>query len=256
MRRIIRKTNLIFAAFIALLIIFLLIVLLKKAPSEQYVLLSFGVEPVDGREDVAKVWNIIQEEGINATFFITGQYAEEFPEIVSAMQGQEIACQGYSHKKFTEMNTSEKKSEIKKCKIALQQNNGQKITGFRAPYNRIDTETLKILEEEGFVYDASIIKGLSLIYPNVDNLKIGEIPVSSFLGIPLEDVIWLYYLKIPGIYFYILETKESGMESYLFHPHIIAKEEARFREFINSLKKRNAIFISHHQLVETEHEGV
>ena len=95
-----------------------------------------------------------------------------------------------------------------------------------------------------------------MLYPNVGERNIGEIPVSSVLGVPLEDVVFLHYLKMPWLYFYILKNKEGGIESYLFHPHHIAEYKNEFEGFIKHLKEENVIFISHRELIEMQDEGV
>ncbi|HII72755.1 TPA: polysaccharide deacetylase family protein, partial [Candidatus Woesearchaeota archaeon] len=162
----------------------------------------------------------------------------------------------YSHVPFTGIGRLQKEKEIIECRQILKNITGDGIAGFRAPYNCIDMDTFSVLEKEGFLYDASIIDGLGLLFPDIRDTDIGEIPISSVFGIPMEDVIWLYYLKMPGAYFYILENKRTGMESYLFHPHHIAKHKEEFEQFINHLKEENVIFISHRELIETYDEGV
>ncbi|MBW2971477.1 polysaccharide deacetylase family protein [Candidatus Woesearchaeota archaeon] len=251
-----RKTDTllwIFTAATAVLIIFLL---LHEVPERQYVLLSFDVEPVDGEQSVMDMLDIVYRTNVSATFFVTGEYAEEHPEIVKLMTGREIACHGQTHKAFTKMTKDEKKAEIIRCRDTIENITGKKVMGFRAPYNRIDRETLEILEDERFMYDASYIKGWGFLFPRLRGHKIGEIPVSSTFGIPLEDVVWVHYLKMPGAFFYILKHKETPVESYLFHPHHAAAHKQEIEEFINYLKRRNVIFISHAQLIETQDEGV
>jgi peptidoglycan/xylan/chitin deacetylase (PgdA/CDA1 family) len=250
-----RTTNILFGAFILFLIIILVLTVLFGNPHPRYVLLSFDVEPVDDAQDVLDVLEVIYRNNISATFFVTGEYAEKNPQLTGFMTGGELACHGYSHKPFTRMNQSEKQDELRRCKDALRSINGKDPVGFRAPYNKVDGATLEMVETEGFLYDASMIRGWGMLYPRVDGFSFGEIPVSSVLGLPMEDVFWLHYLEMPDTYFYIMKNKKSGLESYLFHPHHISKYKNEFEEFIKHLKKANAIFISHRELIEM-HEGV
>ncbi len=247
------KHNIIGLIFIILLTSMLLVALNKQPPKERTILLSFDTEPVDER-CVLEIVKILDEEKINATFFVTGQYAEEYPDVIQELKRFEIGCHTYSHKKLTKIDEKTKREEISRCTRIIKKETGQKVKGFRAPWHRIDKESLKILEEEGYQYDASIISGLGLFYPSVKNMKIGEIPVSSVMGIPVEDVIWTYYLKMPTLYFSILRNKEGKTESYVFHPHHIVKEKERFQQFIKDLKKRNVTFISHAELIR-KHGG-
>ena len=244
------RTNVLFAAFISIMIFLLVLVLTYEEPEQRIVLLSFDVEPVDGVSSVMDVLEIVYRNNVSATFFVTGEYAEQHPEVVELMTGREVASHGYSHKAFTRIDRNEKITELRRTRELLEEIIGKEVIGFRAPYNKIDKETLVVLEEEGFAYDASIIRGWGMFYPNVNDMIIGEIPVSSVIGLPLEDVVFLYYLRMPTLYFYILKNKKSEFESYLFHPHHISKYKNEFEDFINHLKKENTIFISHRELIE------
>ncbi|MBW2965206.1 polysaccharide deacetylase family protein [Candidatus Woesearchaeota archaeon] len=252
----IKKANILFAVFVFLLIsLFALTALRNMSDRPRYVLLSFDIEPVDTDQDVLEVLDIVYRNNISATFFVTGEYAAEHQQIVGFMTGGEIGCHGYTHKRFTQMKRSEMLTDLKMCREALKNVTGKDPAGFRAPYNLVNRETLQAVQDSGFTYDASMVSGWKIIYPSISGLDLGEIPVSSLFGIPLEDVAWLYYLRLPSTYFYLLEHKTSGMESYLFHPHHIAQHKNEFEALISALKKGNAIFISHSQLIDT-HEGV
>jgi peptidoglycan/xylan/chitin deacetylase (PgdA/CDA1 family) len=227
-----------FSIIILTIIIILIIAQSAEKPQKQYVLLSFDVEPVDEKQSVLEIADILAQEGVNATFFVTGQYAIENPETVAALSGFEVACHGTSHRPFPDLNLTEKQEELDGCKGLGK--------GFRAPYNRIDAETFELLKKNGFEYDASMIKGYGILYPEP---TIPEIKVSTFLGMPLEDVVFLYYLHLKGPFFYIMKNKDSKIESFLFHPHHIIKEKTRLKELISDLKRQNKNLISHHQLV-------
>jgi peptidoglycan/xylan/chitin deacetylase (PgdA/CDA1 family) len=243
----------VFALFLGLVVI---LINAHDAPEQRYVLLSFDVEPVDREQDVMDVLDVIYRQNVGATFFVTGEYAEQHPHIVKLMTGREIASHGYSHKRFTRLDKSERVFELKRTREVLENISGQKVIGFRAPYNLLDKELLELLGDEGYVYDASMVQGGGIFYPSAEDVGIGEIPVSSVFGIPLEDVTWLHYLRMPGSYFYILKHKNTRLESYLFHPHHIAGHKEEFEEFIKHLKKGNTIFISHKELIEMDDEGV
>jgi peptidoglycan/xylan/chitin deacetylase (PgdA/CDA1 family) len=255
MKRTIRKLNIVFLVFVVLLLFLLFLVIYRHEPAKRYVLLSFDVEPVDGRENVEEILDILSDSHINATFFVTGEYAQQYPSVVRRMANYEVGCHGYSHKAFTKMDYEEKEREMTRCSDAVINATGMRVAGFRAPYNLIDAETLDILDGLGFTYDASIIKGLGFLYPGFATTDIGEIPVSSIFGVPLEDVVWAYYLRLDGAYFYILQNKVGEIESYLFHPHHIVGHKKEFITFINHLKTLNVTFISHLELTQA-HEGV
>jgi peptidoglycan/xylan/chitin deacetylase (PgdA/CDA1 family) len=236
-----------------LLFLFLIMIRFSEKPPEQrVVLLSFDVEMVDDPEDVIALAEVLERNGVTGTFFITGQFAEEYPETVKRLSVHEIASHSYSHPKMTRISPEEKRAEIIVSRNILEEITGKKVVGFRAPYNLLDYETISILNDEGFIYDASIITDWHIFYPIIGKGLV-ELPISSIIGIPMEDVVWLHYLKWIGKipYFYILNNKNKAYESYLFHPHHIIKEKEQFESLIKHLKKSNAIFISHSQLAES-----
>ena len=236
----------------ALVLVAAILLIMGRDVGERTVLLSFDTEPVDG-ETPLEIVEVLNAYGVEATFFVTGEYAHTYPEIVKSLaQDHEIGCHTYSHKKLTTLSKKEKREEIVRCKETVSEVVGGEIKGFRAPWHRIDLESMMILEEEGFDYDASPIRSWGLFYPSVSGL--GEVRVSSFLLVPLEDTIWIYYMRLPGLFFSVLSNKRTGLESYVFHPHQIIKEKERFEEFISDLKRENVNFISHSRLVG-KHEG-
>ena len=233
---------------IVLIVLFLFILLavfsLKKTKN---VLLSFDVEVIDGRETVNEVLDILKEKDVKATFFIMGQYAEQFPEIVERIneEGHEIACHSYSHPRFTRISYDEKKEEIEKCVKVLEDITNKKIEGFRAPYHLIGKETIRILKDFNFSYDASQIQHLSFFKP-----KIKEIKTSSLLLLPLSDVVNLYYLRMHSkIYFFLLKHKFDETISFNFHPHHIVKYKEGFRGMIEYYKEKKVNFLTHEEFV-------
>ncbi|MBW2967551.1 polysaccharide deacetylase family protein [Candidatus Woesearchaeota archaeon] len=255
-----KRLNIAFAVFVVLLVVLLIAVALKKAPAERVVLLSFDVEPVDGEDSLKGLLDILDKANVTATFFITGEYAEAYPGLVrriaSSPPGHEIGCHTYSHPVLTKLDKDAQQEEIKRCVAVLEAVSGQKVLGFRAPYHRIDGETYDVLEEERFLYDASIIRGISFVFPSVRGRDIGEIPVSSVMGLAIEDVIWVHYLHMDRAFFYILRNKNSELESYLFHPRQIMKNSEEFDEFLNFLNEENVMFISHVELIKMHNEGL
>lgn len=239
--------------FILLLLITLLLASLEFIPrkTSHFVLLSFDVEPIDGTDSVLSVVDVLKKTNTNTTFFVTGEYAELYPEIIKQLSEFELASHSYSHTKLTKLGKAEKMQEILSSRNLLEKISGKEIIGFRAPYNRLDLETIEILDSANFVYDASFIHCWSFFFPSLSQTSIGELPVSCFLGVPLEDVVFLHYLKTPKIFFSILKHKNSEISSYLFHPHHIAKHPEELEELITSLKARNVTFISHSQLIRS-----
>jgi len=80
----ISKFNILGAVFLVLLVTVLILSVYHKEPSDKVVLLSFDVEPVDG-ESVLDIMEVLDKTEVGATFFVTGKYAVEYPEIVKKL---------------------------------------------------------------------------------------------------------------------------------------------------------------------------
>ena len=105
------------------------------------------------------------------TFFSLGWIAERQPNIIREItrRGHEIAC--YSNLNIENISQAEFKEEILRTRDALQQASGQKVLGFRAAHRWQMSEAewaLKILAEEGFAYDASIVPTKNALRVNPD----------------------------------------------------------------------------------------
>ena len=77
---------------------------------------------------------------VKATFFITGENAEAYPELVKRMQeeGHLIGNHTYSHIQLTHGNREKFKGELKKTNEIIEKITGQGVTYVRPPYGSWD----------------------------------------------------------------------------------------------------------------------
>ncbi|MBW2999163.1 polysaccharide deacetylase family protein [Candidatus Woesearchaeota archaeon] len=227
------------ALIIVIFAIFLLFFISLRTP--ETVVLSFDTELVDKNDSVIQILDILKENNIKATFFVMGQYAEQYPEIVKRMNSEdhEVACHTYSHPRMLDLSDEEKLIEIKKCVNIIKDVTGEKPIGFRAPYHIIYKRTQKILLEQGFVYDSSYIQNLGFLFPSP---IMKELRISSFGIIPFSDVAWLHYLKMPRAFFYLAKNKREKKIICDFHPHHIIKQKNELKKMIEHFKQKGAKF--------------
>jgi polysaccharide deacetylase family protein (PEP-CTERM system associated) len=112
-----------------------------------------------------KTLSLLSEYDITATFFVVGELLEEYPEITAEIEdkGHEIAFHGYSHLPLWKLNPAVFHDEIKQFKSMLKND----CLGFRAPSFSLNNKTkwaLKVLEDEGFIYDSSIFPAKTPLY--------------------------------------------------------------------------------------------
>lgn len=109
-----------------------------------------------------RILALLENYQIKATFFIVGEVAERFPELVRLIfeKGHEIGCHGFSHRPLWRLNPESFREELNRFQSIIEKTLGKiKINGFRAPCFSIDNQTkwaLKILIEFNYRYDASI----------------------------------------------------------------------------------------------------
>lgn len=106
-------------------------------------------------EDSDKLLDILKKENIKATFFVIGERAEIYPEIIKRAyrEGHQLAIHCYHHSSFTELTEDEIKKEIKKTSEII--------------YNLTDTEPVFIRPPGGnlspLIEEISHAEGLSVI---------------------------------------------------------------------------------------------
>lgn len=100
---------------------------------------------------------VLDEFDVTATFFVVGEIAEKFPEVLEKIcgNGHELAFHGYYHEPLWRLDPETLGLEIKKFSSLVKDG----CLGFRAPSFSLNNETrwaLKVLEAADYQYDSSI----------------------------------------------------------------------------------------------------
>lgn len=136
------------------------------------------------RRGLPRILSLLDNFGIKATFFVCSWVAEKYPTITKklVMEGHEIAAHGYLHESFDTLPVSKEREIIKESTQSLEKLS-EKIKGFRAPYFRLSTDTLKLLAEANYIYDSSLMaddRPYLMEVPGTTS-KLVEFPVEWFL---------------------------------------------------------------------------
>jgi polysaccharide deacetylase family protein (PEP-CTERM system associated) len=115
-------------------------------------------------ENTQKILDLLAARKVKGTFFILGQVAKAFPDLVKSIAnaGHEIGVHGYDHWQFFKMTPEQAKDELSTAKKLLEDLTGKTIQGHRAPAFSVSRETawaLDVIAECGFTYDSSIVPG-------------------------------------------------------------------------------------------------
>ncbi len=153
--------------------------------------------------DATREWNLrdritilldyLEEHKKKATFFVVGELAAEYPDLVRRMSAPnfEVASHSYSHIWMDTENRRQCRDDISDSKKALEDITGQPVYGFRAPSwsARISHDWLwDHLISLGFRYDASLFPFKTHMYGSFQNpvrpfrlhQQLIEIPPSVF----------------------------------------------------------------------------
>ncbi|NJE12863.1 DUF3473 domain-containing protein [Thermococcus sp. LS2] len=149
------------------------------------------------------VLSLFEKYNVTTTFFILGDVAEKYPEIVEKIyeKGHEIGSHAYSHEPLYRLTRQEVEDEIKRTNNAIYRITKEKPKGFRAPHASITNKNkwvFEILEKYSFVYDSSIFPVKTNLYglpnaplgpyfPSSDDITKND-PNGEILEIPLTAV--------------------------------------------------------------------
>ena len=106
-------------------------------------------------EGLPRLLDLLAEEQVATTFFVTGQTAERFPDAVRGLvaAGHELGCHGHSHGRFGAMDRTQAELELARASAALRRFGP--TTAFRAPNLDLPDAFLPLLVEAGFCVDSS-----------------------------------------------------------------------------------------------------
>jgi polysaccharide deacetylase family protein (PEP-CTERM system associated) len=126
---------------------------------------NLGIEGWDRRgpaleRQMAAIFELLDELGVKATFFMLGMTIRHYPEIAQeiARRGDEVACHGQMHGLVYRQSPDEFRRDVSSCIELIEGLTGRRPIGYRAPVFSINRDTvwaLETLAELGFSYDSS-----------------------------------------------------------------------------------------------------
>jgi len=149
------------------------------------------------------VLSLFEKHSVTTTFFVLGDVAEKYPEIVEKIyeSGHEIGSHAYSHEPLYRLTKEEVEEEIKRTNNAIYRIIKEKPKGFRAPHASITNENkwvFDILRKHSFIYDSSIFPVKTNLYgvpsapldpyfPSMEDIAKND-PEGDLLEIPISAI--------------------------------------------------------------------
>jgi peptidoglycan/xylan/chitin deacetylase (PgdA/CDA1 family) len=106
-----------------------------------------------------RILDLLKRYDIKTTWFVPGHTADTFPEAVAEVNahGHEIGHHGYCHENPVLLEEPKEREVIEKGIAALERITGKRPIGFRSPSWDLSPNTIRLLLEDGFAYDSSMM---------------------------------------------------------------------------------------------------
>jgi peptidoglycan/xylan/chitin deacetylase (PgdA/CDA1 family) len=171
----------------------------------------------EAKAGLARVLRVLDRHGVRATFPTCGLTAEWYPELVRSIHeaGHEVANHSYSHWLMHRFEGDALREEVRRAGEALEAATGVRPRGWRSPQYSTTGETLQVLMEEGYAWDAS--------FPNDDLPYWIERDGSRILALPacLDDSN-MYLMPVSSF------TTHAGGNFYASPQHVLASWTCEF----------------------------
>lgn len=110
------------------------------------------------KEGLQRCLNMLQRNGLPATFFIPGQIIEKYPEACKAIAvgNYEIAYHGYEHNNTIGLTQEQETENLEKSEKLIETLCGKKPVGARGPLDALQDFSLDQFAERGYLYDSTL----------------------------------------------------------------------------------------------------
>ena len=95
--------------------------------------------------------DILNQYDVKATFFVIGDWAEQYPEDVKMLHenGMEIMNHSSAHGHMNQMSSEEIVADVEKCNDQIEALTGERPTLFRCPYGEYDDHVIAAVRSMG-----------------------------------------------------------------------------------------------------------
>lgn len=220
--------------------------------------------------NVGRILNMLDEQGVKATFFTLGWIAQRYPEIVRAIVagGHELASHGYGHQRVSDLDAKDFLADILHAKSILEDIGGTQVIGYRAPSFSIGASNrdwaFECLAQAGYRYSSSVYPVKHDHYGMPDAPRFAHEAHPSLIEVP-PTTVRAFARNWPasgGGYFRLMPYELSRRliarvnktdrqaAVFYFHPWELDKEQprvpgisakTRFRHYVNIHRMENRL---------------
>ena len=131
----------------------------------------------------AEILDILKERKVKATFFLTGQWLQRFPDMARRItaEGHAVGNHSFSHPDFTTIGKEEMKLQLNNTNDLAKQHLGRGLQPFfRPPFGSYSAESLEVLGELGYRWT---------VMWTVDTLDWKSIPAGQIVDRAMSGVV-------------------------------------------------------------------
>jgi peptidoglycan/xylan/chitin deacetylase (PgdA/CDA1 family) len=107
-------------------------------------------------EGMPKLRQLLSDEQVKATMFVTGEVARRFPRVIDDLvaDGHELGCHADTHTPLHKLTPAQVAREIEDSTRALRAHGD--VVSFRAPFLQLPRFALPLLRDAGYLLDSSV----------------------------------------------------------------------------------------------------
>lgn len=125
-----------------------------------------------GNSNTDELLEILESENARATFFVTGEFCDKYPEDVRKMYeaGHEIANHSDKHPHISGMNINDLISDVNECGRKIEMITGKSPDLYRAPYGEYDDVSVETIEGMGYYFIQWSVDSIDWEEPSPDTI--------------------------------------------------------------------------------------
>lgn len=105
-----------------------------------------------GEEKVESILEALEKEDVQATFFVSGEWAERHPDILEAISdgAHEIGLLGYRYKSYLDQEPEEIRKDLLKAQEVMTKLGYEDVRLLRTPHGHLNKEIIELAESMQF----------------------------------------------------------------------------------------------------------
>lgn len=114
--------------------------------------ISISFDAAWGAEDFPKIMEILDKHQVKATFFMTGEWVEKYPDCVKTLveKGHDLGNHSATHPDMTKLSKEQQKNQIMQVHNAVKKLTGYEMELFRPPYGAYSNDVIRSCYEVGY----------------------------------------------------------------------------------------------------------